>query len=148
MFVTRIFFFSFSPLDSMVLEGLAVIWSSRPGQVPAVCHWHIQGSPPGFCSFGRHERHPEVPDPPWWSIHWPPAICSHLVSMLKVDMAQMFVDGSKEQNFKTVMFCFSSSALTSWTFQPTRATRSWDICCCWPFRNAPRDSDWLKLWDS
>lgn len=50
--------------------------------------------------------------------------------------------------YKTVMFCFSSSALTSWTFQPTRATRSWDICCCWPFRNAPRDSDWLKLWDS
>lgn len=66
-------------LDPVVLEGLAVLWSGRPGEVPTVCHWHIQGPPPGFCCSGGHERHPEVPDPPWWSLHWPPAICSYLV---------------------------------------------------------------------
>lgn len=66
-------------LDPVVLEGLAVLWPGRPSQVPTVCHWHIQSSPPGFCCFGGHEWHPEVSDPPWWSLHWPPTIRSYLV---------------------------------------------------------------------
>ena len=47
-----------------------------------------------------------------------------------------------ETNFNC--FHFFRSASTSWTSQPMRATRSWGTCCCWPFRNAQRDSDWLK----
>lgn len=74
--------FSFFPftLDPVVLEGLAVLWPGGPGQVLTVCHRHVQGSPSGFCRSGRNERHPEVSDPPWWSLHWPPAICSYLVN--------------------------------------------------------------------
>lgn len=43
--------------------------------------------------------------------------------------------------------CVSSlwfPALISWTSRLTRATRSCDTCCCWPFRNVQRVSDWLK----
>lgn len=71
------FFSSYS--DSVVLEGFAVLWPGRQGQVSSVCHRHIQGSPPGiFCPW-RHERHPEVSDSQRRSLHWPLTIRSYLV---------------------------------------------------------------------
>lgn len=134
----------------MVLEGLAVLWPGRPSQVPTVCHWHIQGSPAGFCCSGGHERHPEVSDPPWRSLHWPPAICSYLVKtaiLQCINNSTTILEGTKS-NDNLMFSLFWPSALTSWTSQLMRAMRSWDICCCWPFRNVQRDLDWLKLWDS
>ena len=53
-------------VDPVVLASTARFWSSWPGPFLAVCHWHIQSPPPGFCCARRHEWCPEVSDPPWW----------------------------------------------------------------------------------
>lgn len=80
-----------------------------------------------------------------------PLTAYHLLIPGKRSKANIIWTILEEKNSENVTLFFSSfslSALTSWTYQLMKATKSWDICCCWPFRNARRDSDSPKLWDA
>lgn len=54
----------FACADPVVLACPAILRPSRPCQVSAVCHGHVQSASAGLRCAGGHERHPEVSDSP------------------------------------------------------------------------------------
>lgn len=74
------FLSTFLYVDPVVLACITIFWPGWPGQIPAVCYGHIQSATAGLCCTGGNEWHPEIPDPPRWPLHWPPALCTHLVN--------------------------------------------------------------------
>ena len=80
--IHSVLFFVFTHSDSVVLASTAHLWSGGPCSLLAICDRDFQGSPPRFCSPGRHEWNAEVPDSQRRSIQGKATYGTYLVGLL------------------------------------------------------------------
>ena len=115
----------------MVLASLTFFRPGKSCPLPTVRNRHLQGAPAGFRSFRGHERYAEVPDSPRWSLDWPPAMRTHLVSWRLNILQQRWCIDDLVQN------CSISSALAMEILQ--FCTKPW---ICWLIRK--NFQNWYK----
>ena len=112
--IHSVLFFVFTHSDSVVLASTAHLWSGGPCSLLAICDRDFQGSPPRFCSPGRHEWNAEVPDPQRRPIQGKATYSTYLVGLLFI----LFIS-----------FTHFHLVSTNWICRHMRPTTSFDLGC-------------------
>lgn len=129
--------------DTMVLEGVAFVWSGWACQIPPVRYRYLKSSITRFWRFGGHERCPEIPNSSRWSFNWSFTISSHLVRVFFIDVIVYIFFFWFCEIFRFIIF-FVVAVSISWTCRCMRHMISCALIYWRQFTNVRRDSVSLK----